>query len=1029
MRRVVCFVIMAGLTLSAGLVAAQGVTSGSISGVVTDPNGDALPGATVLAELTTTGTRYAVVTDGLGRFVVANARAGGPYRVEARLSGFQTVEKTDVSVRLGETTELTFELPLEAVTGELLVVGESNPLINPTRTGASSSVPLEVIERIPKIDRSFTDLARTNPLFAANPDNDGPTVLAVAGRNNRYNNIQIDGAVNNDLFGLADTGVPGGQAQTQPISIDAIQELQLVIAPFDVRQGGFTGGGVNAITRTGTNTWKGSVYGFYFDDGFVGDGPDDFPELGTFEETQYGFRLGGPIVRDKAFFFLNGEISSLESPSGWSLDGSSGQDFAGGDAQQDAQEIRDFLISNYGYDPGGLGQVTRPVDSDKYFLRLDVNLNDANNLTVRHNYVDASNLINRPSAFSYEWPNAGYDFQNETNSTVAQLNSIFGAEMFNELRVTYQTIKDRRKWVGDPFPQVYIRSLSNSSNDFDIGSEPFSTANELDQDILEITNDFTFFAGDHEIVLGTHNEIFSFRNLFIQQAFGAYTFNNIDDFYAGNASQFDHTYSNDNQPADEFDVTMLGFYIGDTWRLKPNFTLIGGVRVDIPLFPDEPANNPLVEQIYGISTSNIPDGNEMFSPRVGFNWDLRGDGKSQLRGGVGLFSGRTPFVWVSNNYGRNGLEQTTIRAFGDIPFNPDPFDQPTDIGGASTQEVNLIDPDYEFPQVWRLNLAYDQELPWWGLVGTIEALHTQSENEILYQNLNIRPTGERLPFDNRPLFETVSGEFSGAYYLTNTDEGETTNVTLKLEKPYSEGLYGFVAYTWGNAEVVTNGTSSRAVSNWQYNEAVDPNNPDVSTSDFEVEHRFTASLSYEFNRDSRWSTVVSAYYNHQSGRPFTLIYDWFFPSINGDTFGANDLVYIPSGPDDVVITNGTWDDLAAFLSATGYDEYKGRIAPRNEARAPWTHTVDLHIAQQIPMPYGELEVTADIFNLMNIFDSDSGHVRYVPFGTIEPVAYQGMTDDGKPIYELLDAVTEGDYFSLDNLRSRWRAKLGVRYSF
>lgn len=1031
MKRVLCLFVVAGVALSAGVVWGQGVTSGAINGRVTDPNGDPLPGATVTATLAATGTRYAVVTDGAGRFAIANARVGGPYQVEAAISGFETRTKDDVIVRLGEATELSFRLPLEAVTGELVVIGESNPLINPTRTGAGSNLSLELVDRMPKIDRSLADLARTNPLFVTNPENAESTVLTVAGRNNRYNNIQIDGSVNNDLFGLAATGVPGGQSDTQPVSIDAIQEVQLVVAPYDVRQGGFTGGGINAITRSGTNAWKGSVYGFFFDDSLVGSGPDDFPELGTFDEKQYGLRLGGPIMQDKAFFFVNGEISRKNQPTGFSIDGGGGEQFANGTAVADANAIRDYLMSNYGYDPGGLSQVSRYTDSDKYFGRFDFNLSDQHTLTLRHNYVKASNLINRPSSYSYEWPNAGYDFKNETNSTVAQLNSIFGAEMFNELRVTYQTIKDRRAYLGDPFPAIYIRSLTNSSDDFDIGSEPYSTANSLDQDIIEITDDFTFFAGDHEIVLGTHNELFTFKNLFIQQNFGSYSYNSLEDFYADNAYRYDYTYSNDSQPYDKFDVSQLGFYIGDTWRVKSNFTVIGGLRVDIPIFPDKPQNNPLVEDIYGYRTSDVPSGNQMFSPRVGFNWDINGDGTSQLRGGIGLFSGRTPFVWISNNYGRNGIEQTTLRATGSIPFNPDPYGQPSNIGGASTQEVNLVDPGYEFPQVWRYDLGYDQELPWWGLIASIEGLYTQSQNEINYKNLNIQQTGDTL-FDGRPVYESISSTFTGAYLLTNTDQGDTTNLSLKVEKPYAEGLYGFVAYTWGEANVINEGTSSRAVSNWNYQEAIDPNNVKLSTSDFEVKHRFTVSMSYEFNRDSRWSTIVSAYYNRQSGRPYSLIVDSNYPSLNVDTADGNDLFYVPTGPDDVEILNGTWEQLDAFLQATGYDEYAGQIAPRNARNSPWTGTLDLHIAQQIPMPYGELEVTADVFNLLNMFDSDAGLVRFVNFGTLTPADYRGTNADGKPIYYLYSSVLNLDtnsIYTTDNLRSRWRAKLGVRYSF
>ena len=1018
------------LVLGVGVAWGQGVTTGGITGTVVDPNGDPLPGATVLALMINTGTRYNAITDGQGRFTIVNVKAGGPYRITAQLQGFQQQETTDIYVRLSEMTSIDFQLQLEAVTGEVVVVGEANPLINSGRTGATSSVPQSLVENLPTVGRGLDDFARTNPYIVALPDQDEATTITVAGRNNRYNNIQIDGAVNNDLFGLASTGTPGGQTETTPVSLDAIQEIQLLIAPFDVRHGGFSGGGINAITRSGTNNFRGSVYGFYYDDSLVGDGPDDFPELGTFEEQQYGFRFGGPISRDKVFFFVNAELSRVDRPTGWSISGDAGQVFGGGDLVDEANEFRSILENQYGFDPGGLDQVTRNTDSDKIFARLDFNLSDSHQLTLRHNYVDAENLILRPDSFYYEFPSHAYLISDETNSTVAQLNSVFGADMFNEARITYQSIKDRR---GAPpgfqaFPYVRVDGLPGGRH-FIAGTERFSTANELDQDILEITDDLTFFVGNHEIVLGTHNEIFSFRNLFIQENFGAYRFDDLDALEAGVAYRFDYTYSNDATPADEFDVYQLGFYVGDTWRAQDNLSVVLGLRVDIPYMPDEPERNPLTEDIFGVSTSNVPDGNALWSPRVGFNWDLTGEGEQQLRGGIGLFSGRTPYVWISNNYARNGIEQTTLRAFGDIPFNPDPFNQPTSIGGASTQEVNLVDPEFEFPQVWRYNLAYDQQLPWWDLVATAEVLHTEVETDIKYQNLNLVPTGETRP-DGRPILEELSDTFSGAYYLTNTDQGTSTNYTFKLERPYREGVWGFLAYTYGDSEVITEGTSSRAISNWQYNEAPNPNDPILSASDFEVRHRITASLSYELFAQTEWSTTISAFYNHQSGRPYTAIFGYDFPSVNNDNFPLNDPIYVPSGADDVIIENGTWAELEAWLEANELTRFAGGIAPRNATRGPWTHTLDLHVSQSIPMPYGDLEVTADILNLTNLFDSDSGHVRFVNFGTVEPVEFVGV-EDGTYVYRLNDIVTDPDetIYETDNLRSRWRAKLGVRYSF
>ncbi len=1034
MRRVSIGLFCVAALLVSGVVLSQGVTTGALKGVVVDPNQDPVAGASVTAVLTTTGTRYTTSADAEGRFSIANVVAGGPYTVTISMPGFRTQEKTDVFVRLGEVTALDFELNLEAVTGEIAVVGESNPLINPSRMGAASNVTERQIEELPTISRSLQDFARTNPLISIIPDQDGASMISVAGRNNRYNNIQIDGAVNNDVFGLAATGTPGGQTETQPISLDALQELQLVISPFDVRQGGFSGGGINAITRSGSNQFRGSVYGYYRDDSLVGDGPKDFPELGTFDEKQYGFRLGGPILRDKAFFFVNAEISRLNQPTGWSIDGAAGQQYLGGTAIGAAERFVS-LLGAYGYDPGGLSQQIRPTDSDKVFASFDFNIADNHRLKVRHNYVDASKLINYPDYDFYEFPNNAYDMKSKTNSTVAQLNSVLSDSMFNEARLTYQTIRDRRHGIGQNFPSISIQNVDGDYDGFGAGTEAYSTHNSLDQDIIELTDDFTFFKGDHEITVGTHNEFYSFKNLFLQNGYGAYQFPDLDAFEAGMATRYDYTYSADPDPYDKFNVQQLGFYGGDKWSVRPNLTVTYGLRVDIPLFPDKPAYNPLVDEIFGYRTDQVPNGNAMWSPRVGFNWDVDGNGTQQLRGGVGLFSGRTPYVWISNNYGRTGIEQVTISARGDIPFNPDPYNQPTDIGGASTQDINVVDPDFQFPQVWRANLAYDRELPWWNLVGTVEVVASNVQKDILYQDLNIEPSGDVLPFDGRPIYETVSRTFSGAYLLTNTDEGHETNALIKLERRYGHGIWGFIAYNWGESKVITDGTSSRAVSNFQYNESPDPNHPRLSTSDFSVEHRFTASLSYEFNPEGKWSTQVSAYYNAQSGRPYTAIYVTPYGSggsINNDWYFYNDPIYIPSGPDDVVITNGTWEQLDGWISSAGLSDYKGKIAPRNGSRAPWTHSLDLHVGQDIPVGYGNLQVTLDVFNFMNLIDSNAGHVRYVPFGTVSPVTYLGTSDAGKPIYELRYMVTDPENnppFNLDNLRSRWQAKLGLRYSF
>ncbi|MEM7352353.1 MAG: TonB-dependent receptor [Acidobacteriota bacterium] len=1035
--------VMLGLFLAtSSVVLAQSATSGAIAGsVVAEEDGSALPGAQITAVHEPTGIRATGLTRGDGRFAIPNLRVGGPYAVTASFDGFRNRVATGIYVKLGETTSLSFRLQLDSIAETVLVVSESSPLINSGRTGAASSVTTEALESLPTISRGFEDFARSNPFFTISSGNQDPDNISIAGRNARYNNIAIDGSVNNDLFGLADTGTPGGQAGTTSISLDAVQELQLVLAPFDVRQGGFSSGGINAVTRSGSNRFKGSAFFFTRDDSLVGDGPDQLGAFGDFEQDQYGFRIGGPIVRDRIFFFANLDLEESVTPTGFSLDGSSGQQFGFTDSSGvfrdvlgEANRFRDLLIDRYGFDPGGLSQSSNVVPSDKIFARLDFNLSDRHNLTLRHNFVDGENGINRPSNFTYEWPSETYAFRSETNSTVAQLNSTLGSHAFNELRVARQTVRDQRDAQGGVrFPWIEIENVGSPSSgvEFEAGTEPFSTANSLDQDLIEVHNDLTWLKGNHTLTFGTHNEFFSFENLFIQNFFGAYEFATLDAFEAGIARRYRHTFPNPGQdPLARFDVEQIGLYVGDQWAARPNLTLTFGLRLDVPFFSDQPGRNPRTEELYGLRTDVIPDGNELWSPRFGFNWDVGGAGKSQLRGGAGIFAGRTPYVWISNQFSRNALVFTDLQAFG-VPFNPDPDSQPRDLGGGSTQEVNLIDPDFEFPQVLRVNLAYDRQLPWWGLVGSVEAVISDSLEEVDYQNVNLERTGA-LQFDGRPLYRTVASDFTGAYLIGNTDRGEATNLAIKLERPFRDGISGFVSYAYGDSETVNDGTSSRAVSNWQFTEAVDPNDTRAATSEFEVEHRFNASVSYRFNRQKPYPTTVAAFYNLQSGRPYSTRFTGGFPSINGDGFTSNDLFYVPAGPDDVLITNGTWDQLDAYIrSDAGLDAHRGQIVPRGASQAPWNHTLDLHVAQEIPIKGTSLQVTFDLLNLMNLIDEDSGVLRFANFNSLAPAVFGGVDPaTGKPIYTLTSTAFNPDTkFQIHNVRSRWKMKLGLRWSF
>jgi len=1042
------------LALAALLVCAPTVfgqaTTGSLSGLVTDESGDtALPGAVITAVHTPTGTRYNTVSRADGRFRILNVRVGGPYTLAASMDGFQTTEQTGVLVKLGDDTAVDFHLKLQEIEETLVVVAESSPLINPTRMGSTSNVDTHLVESLPNISRGIEELARTNPFFSVTASGDGQGSLTVAGRNNRFNNIQIDGAVNNDLFGLAATGTPGGQAESQPISLDAIEELQLLVTPFDVRQGGFSGGGVNAITKSGTNRWGGTAYYFDRDDGLIGDrqdsGGNDVP-FGDFSDTQYGVSVSGPIAKDKAFFFVNFDTVERSRPTGFSADGSSGQTI---DALADLTTIRQFTIDNYGFDPGGFGESSRDTNSDKIFARLDFNLTESHQLTLRHNYVDADNDVLRPNQFNWEFSSHNYQFLDETNSTVVQLNSVFGPNTFNELRLSYQTIRDDRAGA-KPFPYVRIDDVGVPQNvDVELGTERFSTANALDQDILEINNDFTILKGNHTLTFGTHNELFSFDNLFIRENFGSYRFRGgLEQYLTGIADEYNFSFSSDpNDPkrSAKFDVNQLGFYAGDQWAAKSNLTLTFGLRVDIPLFPDTPTANPQSLE-FGFRTDDIPDGNEIFSPRFGFNWDITKDGRNQLRGGLGLFSGRAPYVWLSNQYSNTGIEFTRIQVRGSIPFNPDPNNQPTSIPGARafTNEIDLVNPDFEFPQVFRISLGYYRQFDFLGgVVGSVEAILSETEQDIVYRDLNTQPTGVALGLDGRSLFARANRDFTNVILLDNTTKGEQTNLAIKLERPFKDNWTAFVSYAYGDSDSVNDGTSSQAVSNWRFLPTVDPNNPQVARSNFLVRHRFNALLSYTADWGHHgWASTFSLFYNDQSGRPYSTTFN---RDVNGD-FQSNDLIYVNQPGEVAVVFNnasaGSPSDPVAEAaweayidSDAGLSNARGSIVGRNASFAPWSQSLDFRFAQDLPIKGRKFQVTFDVENLLNLIDSDKGHVRFVPFSEISPVellldgdGQPRLAADGRPLYRL--RISDPDTkFTTDNLRSRWRARVGLRFTY
>ena len=1088
---------------------AQGVTSGGITGTVKAANGGVVAGAKIIAIHIPTGTRFGANAKANGTFTINNVRVGGPYTIKATAVGYGESSLSGQFVKLGQNLKITMALSEKAVATDEITVTAQKGVFGASRTGAQTNISKEQLNNFPTISRSFQDFAKFTPQVVSTGAG-----VSVAGKNNRYNNIQIDGSNYTDLFGLGSAGTPGGQANTNPVSLDAIDEFQVLVAPFDVRQGRFTGSGINAITRSGTNKFEGSAYWFTRNQAMISDlsitrknivnnnlldpGTKDTTITTTFNnfnELQTGVRLGGPIIQDKLFFFANAEFTSRVQP----VDNISlTQNSRAKQIDSIAQLVSSHLTSKYGYNAGQLTgfEITRP--STKVFARLDWNIDDNNRLTFRNNYVSAYDDNYSTTVTSARFSDRNYRFNNSQNSTVLELNSSLGDGMHNELIVGYTRIRDFREVTGKPFSAITVNDVSMGTNvGVQFGSEEFSNFNKLDQDVIEITNNFTMNLGDnHTLTIGTQNEIFSFRNLFIRDAYGTYRFNSYSDFVAGNAAAVSMSFARPGFPTDwaaEFGAMQLGAYIQDDIKVSDNFKVNVGLRVDVPVFPDAPSYNTKAENAFvntasvtyatngngsikyandstktlGWKTSEMPQSALLFSPRVGFNWDVNGDQSLQVRGGAGIFTGRVPFVWISNHYGNTGVEiaRLTLSTAGTdtVRFNPniantlsENLKDTTKI--ASTTELNLTGNNFKMPQTFRMNLGLDYKLPE-DIIMTIDGMYSLNLNEIAYTDLNLgerRDTtqfGTTLP-GNRGVFGIYNGRnttarfldgrknFTNVILLNNTDMGYSYNMSVQLQKSWKSGLDLMAAYTHSASYDINSGLSSQAVSQWRFNYIQDnPNTPTLARSYFDIPHRLIASAAYRIELAPEVALKASLFYEGRSGQPFSYVYDG---DLNSDGQTGNDLMYVPKDKNDIALISGTarandatYDALDRYITNDdGLNAARGTIIERNAAREPWNNRMDLRIAADIRNPFADghnLEVSLDIINL------GSNAYRFVPNQSDAMLRFEGLARTGNtfgangaelpvgtPMFSYRDKENPYQY---SDLLSRMQMQLGIRYSF
>jgi outer membrane receptor for ferrienterochelin and colicin len=1043
---------------------AQGTTSSGVKGYVYDNENHVLPGASILIIYGPSNTRYEAKTNEKGAFVLQNLPVGGPYSIEISHIGKRKYTEQNVSLPLGQVYAVKVFMGSEDTNLNTVEVksNRSNSSRNLSKTGASKNISRTDLERYPSLNRSLSDFTRFTPQSSG---------LSFGGRNNRYNNIQIDGSQNNDIMGYGvgggtTTGAPGGQAGTQPISLDAIDEIQVVLAPFDVKQGSFTGAGINAVTRRGSNTFSGSLYTFGKNEGLVGKSPDaNRTKFNDFSDSQYGFRLGGPIIQNKLFFFANAEISRRNEPLLYKANRGTGASDESLISADIAQQIADHLKKEYQYDAGKFDDITKQTRSEKLFARLDYIINPKNRLTLRHNYVHGrrDDIGNGVNALRFE--NNKYIQTSSTNITVAELNTYFSNEIVNNLIVGYSNVRDNREIPGSPFPQVMIQL--GAAGTITAGTEGYSPSAKQSQNLFQLTDNLDIIHDNHHFTFGTQNEFFRFNNLFIQNIWGNYTYSSLSSFLTNQApSIYQLTYSKVPDvaiPTSIFRAMQLGFYAQDEYTLKEGLKVTGGLRVDIPIFLDKPLQNTAFAESFagmGLKTDSKPASKLLFSPRIGFNWDLRNDGQTVLRGGSGIFTGRLPYVWLGNAYNNSGVDLGRINATGaataPIRFSADVNNQPR-TSTVATSEIDLTDENFKMPQVWRSNLAIDQKLPY-GFVATLEGIYGKELNAPYIKDLNLVDPSAKLDGDGRDLYPAGNArlrfpQYTNVFLLTNTNKGYQYSLTAQLQRNVAQGVSGSIAYTYAQSKDISSMNSTIASTNFRNNTIINnPNSPGLTFSDWNLDHRIIGTVSYRLEYLKSMATTIGLVYNGQSGLPYTYRLN---SDINNDGQAQNDAMYIPKNAGDIVLvpTNAQdtrtpaqiYQQLNDFIEQDPYlRKHRGEYAQRNGARTPWSHIFDMHLAQDFFIKSGKtrhsLQLTFDVFNVGNLLNKNWGLVKLPSITTAQLpatlsgaiLAFKGFetpaTAGGQSRATYSYTPVNGSFVNAP-FESRWRGQIGARYSF
>ncbi|MDO6517106.1 TonB-dependent receptor [Zobellia uliginosa] len=1050
------------LLLFSFFTAVSQVTTSNMSGSVVDDQNQPLLGANVVAVHTPTGTKYGAITNEDGLFKILNLRVGGPYAVTVSYIGFKEQTLNDIFLSLGKTFTLDVNLMTESqALDEVVVISDRGGTFGSDRTGSETSVGRRELTKLPTISRSAEDFTRLEPSASGTPGTGG---LSFGGRNDQYNNFSLDGSFFGNPFGLDAPG-PGGQTSSQPISLDAIDQIQVSLAPYDVTQSGFTGATVNAVTKSGTNEFHGSVYGFFRNESLTGGkirGEEVVkPDL---KQNQYGVSIGGPIIKNKLFFFANFERDQRDDlgTNGWVPNTGSGAINESRVLESDLISVQSAL-AGLGYDTGRYEGFTYGAESTKGILKLDWNISDDHRLAVIYNFLDSSKEkpahptalgVRGPSAQVLQFENSGYEINNNLQSFQLELNSTFGDNATNKLQVGYSHFDDFRNPFSAPIPAITIQDGAGS-NYIIAGHEPFSINNTLDQKVFQLTNNFNYFVGNHTLTAGVSFEKFQFDNSF---NLGAYGYDENGDFVqevgafasypslaafqtdindgtlAAALANAQNIFTNSNAAGvgnaggwalAETNVGQLSFYVQDDWSITPDFKLTYGVRFDKPLYFDTDDKiqeniarkpftfdptisyfNPQTDQETLLDSETLPNNDFLISPRVGFNWDVNGSQTTQIRGGSGVFTGRFPFVWLGNQ-----------------------------VQGLDSFFYQIVDPDFKWPQVWRTNIGADHRFDS-GVILTADISYTKDLNGAHVQNWGLRNPSATLdaPGDNRPVY-TAADKGNNAYVFTNSDKGRIWNASLKAQKTWDNGLFASVAYNYLNAQDVNSIEAEITGDAFDFNPNLGDANQDVlSYSKYGDTHRVIGAAAKQFNYGSnnKWSTTISTFFEYAQGGRFNYTYAG---NINNDSsFQNNDLIYIPTAAEVQQMQFSGAGQAEAFERFIQQDDYmsdnRGQYFDRYAALAPWRGKWDVKFLQDYRFNVSEdkvhtIQFSIDILNFGNLLNSDWGVIQQP--NSLNPLSVS-VDANNVPTYTFNEQLTES--FGYDSsLFSRWQMQFGLRYIF